>query len=131
VTEPLREFVRLVNEGAYWESHEILEAPWRDRGSDFYQGLILYASAFVHVDRGNPHGIRAQLRKALERLSPYPETYLGVDVEGIRRHARKVRETVGALEDASPERWWSVIERPHLSLAPEDVRGTEPELQGG
>lgn len=131
MTEPLREFVRLVNRGAYWESHEVLEAPWRDQGSDFYQGLILYASAFVHVERGNLHGIRAQLRKALERLAPYPEAYLGVDVEGIRRHARKIRETLRALEEDPPGRWWSVIEPPRLSLDPGGVTGTEPELEAG
>ncbi|MCH7684351.1 MAG: DUF309 domain-containing protein [Gemmatimonadetes bacterium] len=35
--------------------------------SDFYQGLILHASAWVHWERRNAHGVRAQLNKTLAR----------------------------------------------------------------
>lgn len=117
-------FLDLFEAGRYWDSHEALEDAWRETGSDFYQGLILYASAFVHRERGNAHGVRAQLRKARERLEAYPETYLGLDVAAIREHC--------ASADAIVERWpdvWAERVRPlALEPAPERVRGDEPEL---
>ena len=41
--QALHRFLELFNAREYWESHEVLEGPWREGGSDFYQGLILYA----------------------------------------------------------------------------------------
>jgi predicted metal-dependent hydrolase len=79
----LENFVDLFNKGAYWESHEALEREWRRTRSAFYHGLILYASAWVHHDRGNPHGIEAQLTKARPLLERYTPEYLGIDVAGI------------------------------------------------
>jgi len=95
-------FVELFNAGEFWESHEVLEGPWREHGSAFYQGLILYASAFVHAKRDNAHGIRAQLRKARQALAPYEPAYLGVDTAAVRRHARQVIRTVEATEWRPP-----------------------------
>lgn len=79
----LRRFTELFNGGKYWDSHEALEEAWRENGSEFYHGLILYASAMVHVTRQNPHGVRAQLTKAERVLSPYRPRHLGVDVDAI------------------------------------------------
>lgn len=97
---PLEDFVRLFNQGSYWESHEVLEGPWRVWRSEFYHGLILYASAFVHAQRRNPRGVQAQLRKAERALSPYRPHYLGLDVESLLAHAARVRELAaeGSLE---------------------------------
>jgi len=117
----------------------VLEIPWRERGSDFYQGLILYASAWVHWKRGNAHGVRAQLRKALERLAPYPPTYLGLDVEAIREHCRHTRRRVpegrrtpeerrGPEEREGSPAWTGTVAPLPLALDPERVRGDEPEL---
>lgn len=122
VPEELRHFLALVAEERYWESHEVLEGPWRRWGSDFYHGLILYASAFVHVQRRNAHGVRSQLDKARRRLEAYAPTYLGMDVEGILAHAR---ETRGLVED--PEPAWDAVRKPRLEVDPARVRGDEPE----
>ncbi len=59
----LEAFVELFNQEAFWESHEVLEGPWRETRSDFYHGLILYASAFVHVQRGIPTGFGRSSRR--------------------------------------------------------------------
>lgn len=93
---PLLDFVDLFNREEYWESHEALEDAWRETGSDFYQGLIIYASAFVHARRGNAHGVRAQLEKAEAYLAPYRPTHLGIDVDALFRHAARCRR---ALEE--------------------------------
>ena len=113
-----QEFVTLFNRGAFWDSHEVLEDAWRAAGSDFYQGLILVASAFVHVERRNAHGVRAQLAKAAARLEPYRPSHLGMDVAGLLAACAAAREAV--------ERGvWP--EAPRLALEPALARGDEPE----
>jgi len=128
-------FAELVNRGRYWESHEVLEEAWRRTGSAFYQGLILYASAFVHARRGNPHGIVAQVEKAEGALAPYAPSYLGVDVQALLRHARDTRRRVEfarSTREADCRRdWGEVVEWPRLELDPGRVRGDEPELGAG
>ncbi len=127
---PLRRFQALFNAQEFWESHEVLEGPWREHGSDFYQGLILYASAFVHVQRDNPHGIAAQLRKARRALAPYEPAYLGVDTAAIRRHARELVQLVEETRTDPPDRWEERVGFPRLELRPGLIRGSEPELSG-
>jgi predicted metal-dependent hydrolase len=116
-----RAFIALFNRGAYWDSHEALEAAWRDTGSDFYQGLILLASAFVHVGRGNAHGVRAQLAKAEARLRPFRPAYLGLDVDAVLAACAAGR---AALMRGA----WPAALR--LALDPGLVRGDEPEGRG-
>ncbi|NIR42899.1 MAG: DUF309 domain-containing protein, partial [Gemmatimonadetes bacterium] len=123
---PLRRFVELFNRGEFWDSHEALEDEWRATGSEFYHGLILYASAFVHVARGNAHGITAQLDKAERALRDYPGGYLGVDVEEIRRHLGQCRRLVDENRDA--EDFEELIPIPRLALQCERIRGDEAEL---
>ena len=121
IPSALTEFARLFNGGAFWESHEILEIPWKESKSDFYHGLILLASAFVHRDRGNVHGVIAQLDKAQPILQRFWPSYAGVDVDQAMRIVTGLRTLAasGSLEAAVPVR---------LSLDPELVRGDEPEL---
>lgn len=126
----LHRFVDLFNEQAFWDSHEILEGPWRESGSGFYHGLILYASAFVHLQRENAHGVVAQLRKAERALSPYAPHWLGVDVAGILRRCDAVAARVEARRDSPPAVWRDEIAVPRLELAADRVRGDEAELEG-
>ena len=121
-------FLDLFNRGEFWESHEALEEAWRESGSSFYHALILYASAFVHVRRGNRHGIGAQLAKAeplLESLRPH---YLGLDVDAILEHSTICRHIVAENREAPEQAWDVLIPMPRLSFDPERVRGDEPEL---
>lgn len=120
----LLHFVDLFNRGAYWESHEALEDVWRETGSGFYHGLILYASAFVHAQRENRHGIEAQLRKAERALAPYAPAYLGLDVEEILAHGRRCRELVRRDRPATG----LLVPFPRLRPDPALLRGDEPEL---
>ena len=124
----LREFVSLFNRGEFWESHEVLEGPWRKGRSDFLQGLILFASAWVHVRRGNPRGIAAQLRKAERRLSPYRPAYLGVDVDGLLAHLERTCALVTRHPDAPPDAWAGLAPPPEIRLSPALLQGDEPEL---
>lgn len=144
--DPFLAFLRLFNDGRYWDSHEALEDAWRETGSGFYHGLILYASAFVHARRENAHGIRAQLEKAERALAPFAPDYLGLDVQAILEHARRCREIVRRGEAAGdvageggsagdgPERgdtdrrWRESIPFPELRPERTRIRGDEREL---
>ena len=126
----LEQFVRLFNQEAFWESHEVLEDPWREHGSEFYHGLILYASAFVHLQRGNAHGVRAQLVKAERALQVFGPSYLGVDVASILGHAAVWRQAVEADPDETGGRWREAIRYPTIELQSAHLRGDEPERAG-
>ncbi len=125
---PLLRFVALFNGGQCWESHEVLEGPWRAEGSEFYHGLILYASAFVHLQRGNAHGIVAQLEKARKALAQYEPEYLGVDVTLLRQDAIRLMAEVRRHRSEPPSLWTDRIDQPKLQLDTRRIRGTEPEL---
>ena len=129
--QALHRFLELFNAGEYWESHEVLEGPWREGGSDFYQGLILYASAFVHAQRGNPRGVGAQLEKTERKLAGYRPYYMGVDVAAVLAHAARCRELVERRRDQDPSSWLGVANVPRLELDTRLVRGDEPELRRG
>jgi predicted metal-dependent hydrolase len=82
-----REGVRLFNEGAYWECHEVLEPLWQAaEGLDrsFYKGVILLAAA-LHKARamGNARGGRRNYAKALAHLALVPDSYHGVNVREL------------------------------------------------
>ncbi|OUM98339.1 MAG: hypothetical protein BAA04_05795 [Firmicutes bacterium ZCTH02-B6] len=128
--EPFVRFIDLFNAGAYWESHEVLEQPWRANRSDFYQGLIIYASAFVHAQRGNPRGVRLQLLKVQRKLPPYRPHYLGIDVDRIFAHADWILKLLDDDPSLSGPALRSRLPFPRLALQPELVRGDEPELRG-
>ncbi len=117
----LIEFIARFNRGEYWSSHEALEEAWRENRSGFYHGLILFASALVHFDRLNAHGVTAQFEKAERRLEAYRPSYLGLDVDRLLGHARACRDLVGAG-----------LPQPPFHLDPQTtlIRGTEPELEG-
>lgn len=96
----LRDFVRLFENGEFFASHEVLEARWLLTRDPFEQGLIIFASAFVHRDRGNARGARRQLEKALRYFAAYPCCHRGIDVIGLRVHAQAAIECLAAQSEA-------------------------------
>lgn len=125
----LAEFAERFRRGEYWEGHEVLEEPWRAGRSGFYKGLILLASAWVHVGRGNPRGVEAQLRKAARELAPFRPAYLGVDVDALLSHARRLAAAVAADPAGGAVAWARACPPPPLAPDPALVRGDEPELR--
>lgn len=123
-------FLELFNQGAFWDSHEALEGPWRESGSEFFHALILYASAFVHVNRGNRHGIAAQLAKAQPLLEAVRPHYLGLDVDAILQHTTECRHLVIENREAPEEAWDVLIPTLRLVFDADKVRGDEAELKG-
>lgn len=122
-------FLELFNRGEFWASHEALEEAWRETGSQFYHALILFASAFVHVARGNRHGIGSQLTKADPLLQKRAPHYLGINVEEMVAHSLVCRHLVAENRDAPDDAWPVIIPVPRIGFDPALVRGDEPELE--
>lgn len=89
--EELHEFVRRFNRGDCFGAHQVLERAWLDNRSAFYKGLIIFASAFVHAQRGNRAGVVKQLGKVPGYLEPYAPCHLGLDVRRLLEQARSWR----------------------------------------
>jgi predicted metal-dependent hydrolase len=125
VPPALHKFVELFNASEFWESHEVLEVPWRENRSNFYKGLILFASTFVHLQRGNAKGVRAQVRKTQRHLEPYAPGYMGIDVAGVLAAAARILSAVGS--EGADARLDSMLPPPPLVINPALVRGDEVE----
>jgi predicted metal-dependent hydrolase len=67
----LVEGLRLVNEGRYWEAHEVLEDLWMAKVGDeklFLQALIQVTVGFYHRENGNEPGVTKLFAHAREKL---------------------------------------------------------------
>jgi len=119
-------FFDLYNRGEHFEAHETLEDLWHAgrplapaaSKNRFYQGLIVFAVAWVHAGRDNPYGIRHCLEKARGHLTPFAPFHMGVDVvsilEYIDRRLPSLREI--EAEGCKP----APGDLPHLYLFPVD-----------
>lgn len=106
--EQYRRYFELFNQEEFWEAHEALEELWQVNGDQFLRGLIVFAAAFVHVQRNNPSGCRKVLDKCIEWLGPFAPRHQGLDVDRVLAHAHFCRDaldhipTGGHLRDHLP-----------------------------
>jgi predicted metal-dependent hydrolase len=114
----LAAFAALYADGRYFDAHEALEVVWRrspDHPMRFLQGLIQWAVAFEHHRRGNSHGARVLLERALANLEGAPAGYLGVDLRACRAAAQDISAAFAA--------WDAGGSRPDLAAPPPAPRG--------
>lgn len=85
-TDPAGHFARGVahfNAGEYWEAHEAWEALWLEAYDDhkrWLQGLIQYAAALFHFERGFfASGFQRLMHTATEKVAGYDGTTHGMD----------------------------------------------------
>jgi predicted metal-dependent hydrolase len=102
-------YFELFNNEEFWESHEALEELWKETDDDrFLRGLIVFAAAFVHVQRNNPSGCGKVLDKCIAWLTPFAPRHWDLDVDGVLAHARFCRAQLdhvppgGQLKDYLP-----------------------------
>lgn len=126
-----RAFFACFNKGEYYEAHDVLEHLWlqcHDSNRGFYQALIQFAGAFVHLQKhclfpGHPtHSRRlAPARRlfalAAARLSVYPRRHLALDLGDLL--AMGAHWSALATEKASP---LSVHPAPTLALKTDEIR---------
>ena len=85
---------RLIDDGYPFHAHEVFEAVWKATSGEhreLWQGLAQLAVGLTHVQRGNPKGAVALLRRSADRIDPYAgESPHGLDVAGLAGHARSL-----------------------------------------
>lgn len=90
--DAVRQAQRLIDDGYPFHAHEVFEAVWKATSGEqreLWQGLAQLAVGLTHVQRGNPKGAVALLRRGADRIDPYAgEPPHGLDVAGLVGHAR-------------------------------------------
>ncbi len=83
--------IDLFNQREFYECHDTIEEIWLQESSDrqpFLQGLIQAAVAFHHYQHGKWGAARSMLQMAIDKLTPYPDAFEGLDtlhlVTGLR-----------------------------------------------
>lgn len=96
-------YFELFNAEEFWEAHEALEEIWKETKDDrFLRGLIVFAAAFVHVQRGNASGCRKVLEKCIVWLEPYAPRRWDLDVERVLAHARYCHSQLDRVLPGAP-----------------------------
>jgi len=91
----------LFNTGDYFEAHETWEDLWRDASGDdrlFYQGLIQLAVTLVHVQQGNPRGVRNVWKTAQTKFKGLSSIYRGVEIPSLLRSMEDFLSPVLAMD---------------------------------
>lgn len=73
--------------GRFFPAHEAWEEAWRQsrgtRDEAFFQALAQLGAAYTHIQRGNAHGARALLGRAINRLRAYGPHHRGLALNTI------------------------------------------------
>ena len=74
----------------YFECHEVMEELWLEEGrSPLYQGLLQVAVGLYHHANGNVSGSIKLFSAGLDKLGPYPEQTLGIDLAKLVQDSRR------------------------------------------
>lgn len=80
-------YFKCFNEGLYYEAHDVLEELWlADKSAAdarYYQGLIQYAGAYVHLQKERLAPAYRLFGLALNNFANYPGQHLGVDLADV------------------------------------------------
>lgn len=94
------EGMKLFNEGKFFDSHEELEAAWRDEtGSirDLYRGILQVAVTYLHITRGNYDGAVKVYGRSLKWTQLWGDVCRGINVKKLRDDAERVMQEVTRL----------------------------------
>lgn len=81
------EGIRLFNEEEFFECHDVLEELWAETLGDdkkFLQGLIQASVALFHFGNENLGGARKLYHASLEKLEPYGDQHMGLDLQKFK-----------------------------------------------
>jgi uncharacterized protein len=96
--EALRQAQRLIEGGFPFHAHEVFEGVWKSTSGErreLWQGLAQFAVGLTHLQRGNPRGAVALLRRAADRIGPHSaEAPVGLDIAELANYARWLADTV-------------------------------------
>jgi uncharacterized protein len=107
--------IELFNTRYFFEAHEAWEEIWLHTAppeKTFLQGLIQITAAFHHHSRENLRGTRSLLRAGLLKLEDFPPHHRGLNIEKLRKVARRWLEVLDSGEFVS----WPAL--PRIAPAP-------------
>jgi uncharacterized protein len=107
--------VELFNTRYFFEAHEAWEEIWllaAPPEKTFLQGLIQVTAAFHHHSRENLRGTKSLLRAGLLKLEDFPPHHRGLNIEKLRKAARRWLEVLDSEEVVS----WPAL--PRITPAP-------------
>ena len=92
-------FFRCFNRGLYFEAHDVLEELWLSEGKAganhaLYKGLIQWAGAFVHLQKGRMRPAVALFDLAAANLQRYPPLHQRLDLNEALADIRSWRSAV-------------------------------------
>lgn len=94
--ESLAEAQRLLDAGAPFHAHEVLEGTWKaapEAERDLWQGLAQLAVGLTHRARGNAVGAARLLQRGAARVARYADAPpYGIDVDGLVTAARALAD---------------------------------------
>jgi hypothetical protein len=91
--EVVRQGIELFNSERYWESHEALEYAWRKASGsekEVLQGVILVATALVHLQRDEDKVALSIIERAYSKLVEKDPEYVGIDIENLRNELSRM-----------------------------------------
>jgi len=133
-------YFRLWNAQKYYEAHDVIEQLWLGEKeaelARFYQGLILAAGAFVHLQKNFQHPSHPKhsrrlppaarlLDLALRNLEGLPDEFRALDLVDFRELLRRYRDEIVAADFLRNP--WSPDTAPQLIVG----RGGSPKRPAG
>lgn len=100
--------IEFFNQAVFFGAHEAWETAWRASRAtpdeEFFKALAQLGAGYTHYQRDNPHGARALLIRAAERLVEYPARHHDLDVRALLRAIEADLGRLGARgrEDGVP-----------------------------
>jgi uncharacterized protein len=95
-----------LDRGQAFHAHEVFEAMWKQTETadrELWQGLAQLAVAITHVQRGNPRGALALLRRATTAID-LPAPPHDIDTAGLVEHAERLAEDLEAGHEIGTDR---------------------------
>lgn len=94
-------FFRCFNQGLYFEAHDVLEELWLAEGRSganhaFHKGLIQWAGAFVHLQKGRLKPAVALFNLAAANLGRYPSPHGRLDLTAALADIGAWRQSIEA-----------------------------------
>ena len=105
----------LLDRGLAFNAHEVLEAAWKNGTEEqrsLWQGLAQLAVGITHIQRGNPVGASALLRRGSRNLGESGVAAVhSVDIAGLIGWANELIGDLGESVDIPPSRLRPVLTR--------------------
>jgi predicted metal-dependent hydrolase len=96
-----RHGIELINEGKYFEAHEVLEHAWMEAPASegsLYRALLQVAVAWLQIERKNSRGAAKMMLRVREWLDPLPERCMGIDLAAVKRSVAELDASLQAGE---------------------------------